>query len=121
MKLLNDFFRITATTADGCTVQFNPDHVIYRAHFPGNPITPGVCIIQMITEVLEQRLGCHLTLHAVKNVKFIVPVSPLQQPSLDVHFAAVQAADGQCSARGTITDAAGTVFTKFSMQYHQHE
>ena len=23
-------------------IETNPSHIIYKAHFPGNPITPGV-------------------------------------------------------------------------------
>ena len=34
----------------GFNVILNPDHLIYKAHFPGQPVTPGVCILQMIQE-----------------------------------------------------------------------
>ena len=53
MILLNDFFQIVESGVDPKSgqlifkVRLNASHVIYKAHFPGMPITPGVCIIQM--------------------------------------------------------------------------
>ena len=34
-------------------VSLNASHIIYEAHFPGNPVTPGVCIIQIVKELVE--------------------------------------------------------------------
>lgn len=51
--LLNDFFKITdIKNADKYTIsiEMNPKHDIYKGHFPGNPITPGVCLTQMVKE-----------------------------------------------------------------------
>ena len=52
MKLIGDFFHIVSTKHSEAElvwqVQLNADHYIYRAHFPGNPITPGVCLVQMV-------------------------------------------------------------------------
>ena len=62
MILLNDFFQIVESGVDPKSgqlifkVRLNASHVIYKAHFPGMPITPGVCIIQMVTECLQQHL-----------------------------------------------------------------
>lgn len=58
------------------SVLMNPEHMIYRAHFPEDPITPGVCIIQMGLELLGRALGCTLELCRVKNVKFLSILRP---------------------------------------------
>ena len=50
MKLLNDFCTIAGGDTDKIWLRLNPDHPIYHAHFPGNPITPGVCIVQIVGE-----------------------------------------------------------------------
>ena len=52
------------------------DHFIYQAHFPGEPITPGVCVIQMAKELLEDHLQRPLAVSTVKNVKFLNVISP---------------------------------------------
>ena len=102
MKLINDFFRITEVSmTDGgmtCRVALNPDHYIYSVHFPGNPVTPGVCLLQMAAELLEHQyeslcpagssalpgneeqmakpVGRHLKLDTAVNIRFKNPVLP---------------------------------------------
>ncbi len=91
-------------------IRLNPDHVIYKAHFPGHPVTPGVCIIKIINEVLEVKMGCRLTLTEVKNLKFVVPIEPLKQDRVTLTF---QSVDGY-HAKGIIASGT-TVYTKFSL------
>ena len=82
MKLKDDFFKIKdirqAATGLDYTLALNPEHPIYRAHFPGNPITPGVCIIQIVKELLEGQLKCELLLKKVNNAKFLNVINPLE-------------------------------------------
>lgn len=58
------------------SVLLNPEHAIYGAHFPGNPITPGVCLVQMAVELLSCHLNKSLVLKNMVNTKFLKPVSP---------------------------------------------
>ena len=50
MKLINDFFEVIALTpSEGelrCKVKFNPEHFIYKAHFPGNPEAPPIFAVR---------------------------------------------------------------------------
>ena len=39
---------------------FNPDHDFYRGHFPGQPITPGVILIETMAQAGVVGLGLHL-------------------------------------------------------------
>ena len=82
MNLLIDFFNISSIESNGdeivAKVSFNANHPIYKAHFPGNPITPGVCLLQIVTEILEKQLE----ISQIKNVKFFKPVGPQIIPSL---------------------------------------
>ncbi len=70
----------TACAGAEFTIRLNPEHKIYRAHFPGDPITPGVCIIQIGLELLGLALGCGLELCRVKNVKFLSILRPAGVP-----------------------------------------
>ena len=54
---------------------------IYQAHFPGNPITPGVCLLQIATELLELHEGVRLQLHTADAIKFRKPVTPDMRPT----------------------------------------
>lgn len=58
-----------------------PSSVIYQAHFPGEPITPGVCIVQMGKELVEDALQQELHVSYVKNVKFLSILTPTQSTS----------------------------------------
>lgn len=112
MKLNNNLFHIESrTTGDSAAtyrVRLHSDHAIYRAHFPEQPITPGVCLVQMAVELLEDLLQQPLRLTGVKNVKFLQIVSPIDHPALTVQLAAKGLA---CQA--TITDGEQTM-TKIS-------
>ena len=63
---------------NGCvyTIRMNADHVIYKAHFPEEPVTPGVCILQTGIELMSDAVCRKLELCRVKNVKFINVLQP---------------------------------------------
>lgn len=86
MKLKNNLYTIANKQLTGLQgsyqLSLNPDCVIYQAHFPGEPITPGVCIVQMGKEVLEDALGKDLEITLVKNVKFLSIISPLENKEI---------------------------------------
>lgn len=59
-------------------LELNPQHEIFKAHFPGQPITPGVCLLQIARELVEELTSLSLEVHQVKNVKFLSIVSPVE-------------------------------------------
>ena len=80
MKLLDSLYSIVSESAgDSChsyLIRLNADHFIYRAHFPGEPITPGVCIMQTALELTSLACGLELELSNVKHIKFLKVISP---------------------------------------------
>ncbi|MBR1633305.1 MAG: hypothetical protein IJ686_06080 [Bacteroidales bacterium] len=58
-------------------VRLNPEHIIYKAHFPEQPITPGVIIVRMAVELLSESLGRRVRLVAAPNIKFSSPLFPM--------------------------------------------
>ncbi len=42
------------------TYRFRPEADFYRGHFPGNPVTPGVILIESIAQVAIVALGIYL-------------------------------------------------------------
>lgn len=104
----------TKTTAQ---ITLNPKHPIYGGHFPGNPVTPGVCQIQIIKETLGHVYGKSLFLKSAKSIKFLNVLTPQTSP-IDLTLDYVDSAPG---VNVTATLAAGeTVFLKFS-GYFQSE
>ncbi len=67
-------------------VQVNPEHPIYKGHFPGHPITPGAMLVRMAIEVVSAQCGLASDANEVKNVKFLHPHYPQEQEHLSFWF-----------------------------------
>lgn len=84
MKLLNNLYMISKRETTSLSAQYGiflkEKSFIYKAHFPNEPITPGVCIIQIAKELLEDYAQKHYTIKAIKNVKFLNVISPVITP-----------------------------------------
>lgn len=63
-----------------------PDSIIYRAHFPERPVTPGVCIIQAAVELLGLLHGREYVLQEVSAAKFLRVISPLDMQLVSYVF-----------------------------------
>ena len=89
--------------ADGgydCGIHLDPSHLVYRAHFPGEPITPGVCILQMSVQILSRILDTPLRVERFKNVKFLQILVPGVAEDIVWRFRGIQregdAVEAQC-------------------------
>ncbi|SRX72228.1 hotdog family protein [Aequorivita antarctica] len=76
----------TETTPEGvlAKVHLNKDHAIFKGHFPGNPVMPGVCMIQIIKELTEKSTGKKLFLAVSSNIKFMAIINPEKNPDLQL-------------------------------------
>ncbi|MDR2835082.1 MAG: hydroxymyristoyl-ACP dehydratase [Bacteroidales bacterium] len=92
MKLLNSFFKIINFYSENIQYSFilelNPEHEIYKAHFPNNPITPGVCILQIVKECCAIYLfeNKEIQINKIKTIKFLNPINPLENPIIFVNI-----------------------------------
>ena len=64
-------YEILTVDPDGTTIRLLPESPVYRGHFPGYPITPGVCLVQIALELIGD-----VRLVGAKNIKFTSPVFP---------------------------------------------
>ena len=85
--LLKDFYKIISleNSADSkyeAVILINEEHDIFQGHFPGNPIMPGVCMMQVIKELTEQITESSLFMQSSSNVKFMALINPFQTPEL---------------------------------------
>ncbi|MBD0333419.1 MAG: hypothetical protein ICV66_12270 [Chitinophagaceae bacterium] len=80
MKLIDDFFTLNNLTAKvnglSAVIELNRRHIIYSAHFPGNPVTPGVVQLQIVNELLEKYCGRKFKLKEILDCKFLKVLSP---------------------------------------------
>lgn len=90
MILKNSLYTIADKKMEGSGIFYqillDKNHFIYKAHFPNEPITPGVCIIQIAKELLEDYLHEEYEISYIKNIKFLSVLSPLSTPSVSYVF-----------------------------------
>ncbi len=67
-------------------LRINSGHRIFAGHFPGQPVVPGVCIIQMIKETLSAHFCKELILVTAEEVKFLNVINPLENPDIELEF-----------------------------------
>ena len=93
-------YETVSVDGSGVTLRLLPESPVYKGHFPGYPITPGVCLVEMALEAIGQMAnqvghdggkvghdekemtdqvghdGKNVKLVAAKNIKFTSPVIP---------------------------------------------
>ena len=118
MKLLDSLYTIVSETANESGHEFelklNPEHFIYQAHFPGEPITPGVCIMQIAVELFEVAHKTPIALNTVKNIKFLRIISPNEVTDVKYSLQKITKEEGLLKVQVTVS-AAEEVYAKLSL------
>ena len=103
-------------------VALNADCEVYQGHFPGEPVCPGVCNIQMIKECAEMLLqggalsrphqerelnatAPSILLSHIKQCRLTTLVTPQQHPEVEVRVAILSHSEDTITFRGTIGKA----------------
>jgi 3-hydroxyacyl-[acyl-carrier-protein] dehydratase len=80
--LLNNFFTISKLETNGFDIKadvvINAGHQIFEGHFPGQPVVPGVCMMQMVKEIMEEVLQKKSNLVKAHEMKFLAIIDPQQ-------------------------------------------
>lgn len=78
--LLEGLYTVEDFQHDGqgvtAAIKLNKNHDIFKGHFPGNPVMPGVCMLQIIKELTEQATAKSLFLSVSSNIKFMAIINP---------------------------------------------
>lgn len=85
--VLKDFYNVLSEEKTGdskysITILINEKHDVFKGHFPGNPIMPGVCMIQIIKELTAAITKSTLIIQTLSNVKFMALINPEVTPEL---------------------------------------
>ena len=75
-------------------IELNPKHDIFKGHFPNNPVTPGVCMLQIFKELSEKGLNKKLFIKECSNVKFMALINPETHSVLDITIAVNETEEG---------------------------
>jgi len=66
--------RQTAEKEFACVMDFDPGFRGFEGHFEGNPIVPGVCLIEAARVLAETVLGKKLSTRSVSQCRFRRPI-----------------------------------------------
>lgn len=79
MKFLDSLYNVKSKNNDpvlSFDIELNPACFIYQVHFPGYPVTPGVCLIAMVLELLEMNQAESFKISKIVKAKFLNVVDP---------------------------------------------
>jgi 3-hydroxyacyl-[acyl-carrier-protein] dehydratase len=96
------------------TIRLNGSHPIYTGHFPDDPITPGVCIIQMAVDLFSRTMRGEYHLLKAKNVKLIQIIRPNEHPEVHYRLTWEKTEDGPFAVK-VLVDGGEVTFSKMSV------
>ncbi len=110
---MNDFFSIISKSSDESgrytyIVRINPEHPIFKGHFPGKPIVPGVMTLFMTRLCAQDALSLGETrVCAIKEAKYFAPIIP-DGNNVKIAFSV----DADLNIQADVTSEDGADFTK---------
>jgi 3-hydroxyacyl-[acyl-carrier-protein] dehydratase len=116
---LNDFF--TYQVIDSvpgiikARVSIDVNHQLYTGHFPQQPVTPGVVLVEIIRNILSSVLQKKLMLESAKEIKFTAAVIPTQVNQIDLNIEYFESG-GKINANCNISNQ-GRIFAKLKGEF----
>jgi len=116
MILAGDFYTVVSTVNEADKIQailkINPEHAIFGGHFPGQPVVPGVCMMQIVKELLESATSRSLRLHTGLDLKFLSVIDPGKNNAIhtETNYSVLASGDINVTARLFYNE---TTFFKF--------
>lgn len=105
MLLEDRFYHLDSWHAEDGHAEFSisllPGCDVYRGHFPGHPVCPGVCEMQLLKELVARAVGHGLTISHIKRCRLTAVATPDGCPKLRV--------EAQYSIEGDTVSVAGTL------------
>ncbi len=71
---INDF--LVEDGSFSASITFNSGHEIFKGHFPGQPVVPGVCLIHIIKEISIKITENETVMTDGSNIKFLQVIDP---------------------------------------------
>jgi len=114
--LQGNFYNIKSieveTGSGKASIGLNHEHEIFKGHFPETPVVPGVCMMQMVKEVLEDLLAKKTNLIRADHMKFLSVINPELTNSIEMQLQYTIADDGDVFTTASLFND-GVIYFKF--------
>jgi 3-hydroxyacyl-[acyl-carrier-protein] dehydratase len=114
--LQGNFYTLSAPVTESnvfkAVLQLNAAHPIFGGHFPGQPIVPGVCMMQIVKEITTQLTGKALSLQKADFLKFLTMINPLETSQVNIELKHVVTEDAKIRVDAQFFNDA-TIYFKF--------
>lgn len=122
MNLKNNLYIIKSSDVEkrSFLIELLPNSIIYKAHFPGHPITPGVCIVQIVTELLQEFMHKNLVLKTIANAKFLSIINPEEDKEVifNIKKLTIDETEKKISVSIIVHDQFDKIYSKISLTYN---
>lgn len=92
--------------------KINPGHQIFKGHFPGQPVVPGVMMVEIIKQCTERITRTGLILKTASNIKFLSVMVPEGDDFLESEISLIHQDNGDYKVHSILTDK-NNIYLKF--------
>jgi 3-hydroxyacyl-[acyl-carrier-protein] dehydratase len=88
--LINDLYIVQSLNDSEnkieASVLLMADHAIFKGHFPGQPVLPGVCMMEMISEITGSVFKRDFRISGGTMTKFLRMIDPEKNPVIHLEI-----------------------------------
>lgn len=117
VKELYSIHETDTTTGIRAVLHINAEHAVFKGHFPEVPVLPGVCMIQIIKELIEKEYNIRTCLKEADMIKFLSMMNPKENNELHVDIQIKERTAESLSYVASMKNA-GAVILKYSGRLH---
>lgn len=124
-SLLKDFYKIdgsdyseTNQKSFKADVTLNKEHPVYKGHFEKVPVAPGVCVVQMLKEVLGHFVGKEFMMTQGQNIKFINMINPNEAYQFSITYS-IEKVEGEIWTVSAAVANSAMTYLKFKGLYKE--
>lgn len=82
--LRDNLYYIVQNEQNVYTIRFDASHPIFAGHFPGRPIVPGACLVQIAEELTTVTYGFPVRFTTIRSLRFNQPITPDQEVAITI-------------------------------------